>query len=287
MTSFISKYKTQIISIITAISALALALTSLGGEVTRVCEIVIAIDAVLIAILKTGFDNKFVDNSVALLKLLQEQYDITPTAQPVTPSNIAGAGKEEDPGVIRIINKDGTITEIPTGASSTVDEHIEETKPTDKLTDEQLKDLVESYLIKAGLVKGKTYFKEMYASDVEKKFGLDLSKLSNDGKAEKRFDFVFVGALGTVFACECNFYGSSGSKLNETARSYKTLTLEAKDITGFQFVWFTDGIGWNSAKNNLEETFDVLDNLYNLQDLENGAINNLIDSTKYLKHLLM
>lgn len=65
-----------------------------------------------------------------------------------------------------------------------------------------MEDLVESYLIKAGLVKDKTYFKEMYASDVEKKFGLDLSALSNDGKVEKRFDFVSVGALGTVFACE-------------------------------------------------------------------------------------
>lgn len=149
-----------------------------------------------------------------------------------------------------------------------------------------MEDLVESYLIKAGLIKGKTYFKEMYASEVEKRFHLDLSKLSNDGKAEKRFDFVFVGALGTVFACECNFYGSSGSKLNETARSYKTLTLESKDISGFQFVWFTDGIGWNSAKHNLEETFDVLDNLYNLDDLEKGAIEKLIDSTSYLKNLL-
>lgn len=149
-----------------------------------------------------------------------------------------------------------------------------------------MEDLVESYLIKAGLIKGKTYFKEMYAFEVEKKFHLDLSKLSNDGKAEKRFDFVFVGALGTVFACECNFYGSSGSKLNETARSYKTLTLESKDISGFQFVWFTDGIGWKSAKHNLEETFDVLDNLYNLDDLEKGAIEKLIDSKSYLKKLL-
>ena len=149
-----------------------------------------------------------------------------------------------------------------------------------------MEDLVESYLIKAGLVKGKTYFKEMYASDVEKRFHLDLSKLSNDGKAEKRFDFVFVGALGTIFACECNFYGGSGSKLNETARSYKTLTLESRDIAGFQFVWFTDGIGWNSAKHNLEETFDVLDNLYNLEDLEKGAVDNLVDSTSYLKKLL-
>lgn len=149
-----------------------------------------------------------------------------------------------------------------------------------------MEDLVESYLIKAGLVKGKTYFKEMYASEVEKRFNLNLSKLSNDGKAEKRFDFVFVGALETVFACECNFYGSSGSKLNETARSYKTLTLESKEIRGFQFVWFTDGIGWNSAKHNLEETFDVLNNLYNLQDLENNAIDILVDNTMYLKNLL-
>ena len=149
-----------------------------------------------------------------------------------------------------------------------------------------MEDLVESYLIKAGLVKGKTYFKEMYASEVEKRFHLDLSKLSNDGKTEKRFDFVFVGALGTVFACECNFYGSSGSKLNETARSYKTLALESKDISGFHFVWFTDGIGWNSAKHNLEETFDVLDNLYNLDDLDKGAINNLIDATSYFNKLL-
>ena len=149
-----------------------------------------------------------------------------------------------------------------------------------------MEDLVESYLIKAGLVKGKTYFKEMYASDVEKQFKLDLSKLSNDGKTEKRFDFVFVGALGTVFACECNFYGSSGSKLNETARSYKTLALEAKGIKGFQFVWFTDGLGWNDAKHNLEETFDVLDNLYNLEDLENGVIENLVDSSGYLKKIL-
>lgn len=153
-------------------------------------------------------------------------------------------------------------------------------------TGHAMEDLVESYLIKAGLVKGETYFKEMEASEVKKRFHLDLSSMVNFGKAEKRFDFVFIGALGTVFGCECNFYGSSGSKLNETARSYKLLTGESKDISGFQFVWFTDGIGWNDAKKNLEETFDVLDNLYNLNDLENGAIDTLVDSTKYLKHLL-
>lgn len=149
-----------------------------------------------------------------------------------------------------------------------------------------MEDLVESYLIKAGLVKGKDYFKEMNASDVQERFGIDLSKLSNDGKAEKRFDFVFTNNVGEVFGCECNFYGSSGSKLNETARSYKTLALEAKDIQRFHFVWFTDGVGWTTAKNNLEETFDILEDLYNLDDLENGAIEKLADSTSYLKERL-
>lgn len=153
-------------------------------------------------------------------------------------------------------------------------------------TGDVMEDLVESYLIDAGLVKDKTYFKEMYKSEVEAKFGLDLSSISNDGKTEKRFDFVFIGAFGTIYACECNFYGSSGSKLNETARSYKELTLESKGISGFQFTWFTDGIGWNTAKHNLEETFDVLDNLYNLNDLENGIIKKLVNPKDFIEDSL-
>ena len=123
-------------------------------------------------------------------------------------------------------------------------------------TGEAMEDLVESYLIKYGLVKNKTYFKEMTKTEIEKRFNYDLSKISNNGKTEKRFDFV-VKIDNRIYAIECNFYGSSGSKLNETARSYKNLALESKQIDEFIFVWITDGIGWNTAKHNLEETFDV------------------------------
>lgn len=137
-----------------------------------------------------------------------------------------------------------------------------------------MENLVEDYLQKAGLVKGTDYFKEMYISDIEKCWNLDLSNISNTGKTEKRFDFV-VKKGNTVYGIETNFYASSGSKLNETARSYKNITLEAKEIKGFAFVWFTDGIGWQSAKHNLEETFDVLENLYCIADLENGVVNKL------------
>ncbi len=152
-------------------------------------------------------------------------------------------------------------------------------------TGDVMEDLVESFLIKAGLVKNKTYFKEMSKSEIEKKFNIDLSNISNNGKTEKRFNFVFVGAMDEIYACECNFYGSSGSKLNETTRSYKTLAIEAKDIKNFNFVWFTDGIGWLDAKHNLEETFDILDNLYNLNDLENGVLDNLVSFKLHLEGL--
>lgn len=137
-----------------------------------------------------------------------------------------------------------------------------------------MENLVEDYLQKAGLVKGVDYFKEMYISDIEKKWSVDLSNISNQGKAEKRFDFV-VKKGATIYGIETNFYSSGGSKLNETARSYKTIALEAKEIQGFAFVWFTDGQGWQSARHNLEETFDVMDNIYCISDMENGVVDTL------------
>lgn len=134
-----------------------------------------------------------------------------------------------------------------------------------------MENLVEGYIQKAGYIKGKDYFKEMNLSEIESKWNIDLSAISNQGKAEKRFDFV-IKTDNNIYGIETNFYGSGGSKLNETARSYKTLALEAKTIDGFKFAWFTDGKGWNSARNNLEETFDVLDDVYNINDLESGVI---------------
>lgn len=134
-----------------------------------------------------------------------------------------------------------------------------------------MENLVESFIKKAGFEKGKTYFKEMYIHQITEKWGIDLSAISNQGKMEKRFDFV-VKTPTMIYGIETNFYGSGGSKLNETARSYKTLALETDTIDGFTFVWFTDGKGWANARNNLEETFDVMAYIYNIKDLENGIM---------------
>lgn len=138
-----------------------------------------------------------------------------------------------------------------------------------------MEDLVESFIVKAGFIKGKSYFKEMYIHEITDKWGIDLSAISNQGKAEKRFDFV-IKTDSMIYGIETNFYASSGSKLNETARSYKQIAQEASTIDGFEFVWFTDGSGWTSARHNLEETFDVMEHIYSIDDLENGVISKLI-----------
>ena len=135
----------------------------------------------------------------------------------------------------------------------------------------QMEDLVESYIKKAGFKRDVNYFKEMYVSEVSRKWNIDLSAVSNQGKMEKRWDFV-VKTNNCIYLIETNFYGSGGSKLNETARSYKTIATEMKNVKGAKFVWFTDGAGWKSAARNLEETFDVLDDIYSINDMQNGIM---------------
>ncbi len=134
--------------------------------------------------------------------------------------------------------------------------------------------LVESYIIKAGYKKDVNYFKEMYLKDIEKKWNLDLSEMSGHNTSTKRFDFV-IKTDKQVYVIETNFYSSGGSKLNETARSYKMLAQESKKVEGVTFIWFTDGTGWNSARKNLEETFNELETMYNIDDLENGILEKL------------
>ncbi len=138
-----------------------------------------------------------------------------------------------------------------------------------------MEDVLQSFIEKEGFVLHQTYFKEMYLKDIENKWNIDLSSLSNLGKVAKRFDYV-VKTQNCIYAFETNFYSSSGSKPNETARSYKMIAEESKNIKGFAFVWITDGLGWVDARNNLEETFDVMDNLYNIKDLSNGKLKEIL-----------
>lgn len=138
-----------------------------------------------------------------------------------------------------------------------------------------MEDLVESYIVKAGYIKNKNYFKEMYTSDIESKWNIDLSVLKGEIKATKRWDYV-IKTDKQIYVIETNFYATQGSKLNETARSYELIANKVKNINGLTFIWITDGTGWNNARLPLNETFNVLDTLYNINDLDNGALEHLM-----------
>lgn len=134
-----------------------------------------------------------------------------------------------------------------------------------------MEDLVEEH-IKLLNVK---YYKELRTDDLIKKYDIDLSAITNQGKTIKRFDFV-IPYENKIFAIETNFYQSGGSKLNETARSFKNIAISSESIPDFEFVWITDGRGWKSAKNNLAETFSIMEHLYSIQDLQNGALKKML-----------
>ena len=129
-----------------------------------------------------------------------------------------------------------------------------------------MEDLVESYIQKAGFQKNINYFKEMYVSEISKKWKVDLSAVSHKGKVEKRFDFV-VETSDKTYLIEVNFYSGGGSKLNEVARSYSDIAPKINSVPGFEFIWITDGIGWKSAKNKLQEAYNIIPSIYNLTNI--------------------
>ena len=83
------------------------------------------------------------------------------------------------------------------------------------------------------------------------------------GDDEKRFDFV-VKTPKKTYLIEVNFYSGGGSKLNEVALSYSDIAPKINSVSGFEFVWITDGVGWQSAKNKLQEAYNIIPSIYNL-----------------------
>lgn len=87
------------------------------------------------------------------------------------------------------------------------------------------------------------------------------------GADNKRFDFV-IRTPHKIYLIEANFYTGGGSKLNEVARAYSELAPKINAVPGFEFVWITDGIGWESARNKLEEAFEHVPSIYNLSNIQ-------------------
>lgn len=92
----------------------------------------------------------------------------------------------------------------------------------------------------------------------------------------KRFDFV-IHTEKKTYLIEANYYNSSGSKLNETARSYSDIAPKINQYPQYEFVWITDGQGWHSAKNKLEEAYRIIPRVYNLTTISEFINDILVD----------
>ena len=115
-----------------------------------------------------------------------------------------------------------------------------------------------------------------YRQEVYSKEWADLKRILGDD--EKRFDFV-IETTQKTYLIEVNFYSGGGSKLNEVARSYSDIAPKVNSLPNFEFVWITDGVGWKSAKNKLQEAYNIIPKIYNLTNIDKFI--NLIKGIKY------
>ena len=107
-------------------------------------------------------------------------------------------------------------------------------------------------------------------------YSTEWSNLQNVlGDDEKRFDFV-IKTTSKTYLIEVNFYSGGGSKLNEVARSYSDIAPKINSVPGFEFVWITDGIGWKSARNKLQEAYNIIPSIYNLTNIK-----DFLDGSNY------
>lgn len=135
-------------------------------------------------------------------------------------------------------------------------------KVMEKIVDTFIKDVCEK--------NGFNYLKEANANNVKKRFGYEVPV----DKSSRRYDFVIDNGE-ELFIVETNFYGGGGSKLKSTAGEYRNLfdVLNGKH----KFLWITDGKGWETTKQPLQETFEHNDYLFNLAMLEKGILEFLLN----------
>lgn len=211
---------------------------------------------------------------------VKELYEENPKAFEVLDILIAVRKKDKK----KTINRAGNIVLVETyfGSFETIIEFIEDTGLSNLFQNKDIKNLVDYVFgVEAGLdtnarknrggdnmSKAVSLFfdkaKVFYKKEVSNTAFPEILSLGAD---VKRFDFV-IKTKKKTYLIETNFYNGGGSKLNETARSYSDVAPKINQYKSYEFVWITDGQGWLSAKNKLEEAFNIIPSLYNLITLE-------------------
>ena len=134
-----------------------------------------------------------------------------------------------------------------------------------------MEDIVEVFVKEFCEEKGFRYLAQANSQKIKNEFGITIEV----DKSSRSFDFViFNSETNEIKLIETNFYNGGGSKLKAVCGEFITLFNELKrqDI---DFIWITDGLGWQTTKRPLEETYNHNEYVFNLNMLENNILNEL------------
>lgn len=137
-----------------------------------------------------------------------------------------------------------------------------------------MEDIVEFFIKDICTRNHYEYIAQATAPKIKEKWGKDITVT----KSSKRIDFA-VNTPSRLYLIETNFYGGSGSKLKSTAGEYSDIYKQWK-TDGHQFIWITDGMGWKTTQRPLRDTFDTIDYILNLDMLQKGILEELLEKNK-------
>ena len=135
----------------------------------------------------------------------------------------------------------------------------------------QMEKLVQLYIDQVCNDLNLYYLKEANAKTIKKSWNIDIQV----DKSSRRLDFV-VNSYGKLFFFEVNFYNTSGSKLKSTATEYVKMN-EYWNNQNIEFIWITDGAGWQHTLNPLREYFDKAEYLLNLEMLRGQILYKILN----------
>ena len=146
----------------------------------------------------------------------------------------------------------------------------------------QNEDILERNLAKlASINPGLQYKAQATRKYILENWHLDVPEVLEKGKkGGRRYDgAIYNPKTQKVTIIETNFYGGGGSKLKAVAGEFSSLyETSLKDANNVNFVWISDGPGWDTAKNPMREAFDVIPLIINLSMVKQGMLAEIVAS---------
>jgi type II restriction enzyme len=174
----------------------------------------------------------------------------------------------KESGLVKIFRRDGVknLSDYLLGVEAGVDSNGRKNR-----SGTGMETLIEKHITEiVSRNPGWDYLARPTLKKIEEVWGLSVQL----GNARRTFDFV-IFANGKLFVIEVNIYGGGGTKLKSVAGEFVTLNEQLKS-TSATFIWITDGLGWNTTRRQLKDSFSSIDHILNLRLLSEGALEEIV-----------